>query len=234
MSQLIYYADDEKHIRELIEAFLVQEGYEVKTFADGRGILDACKKKMPDLVIVDILMPGVDGLSVCHSLRTMSSELPIIIVSAKDSPYDRVTGFSAGSSDYMVKPFLPLELVFRVKALLRGRQGVQDIENADEDECIFGNLKLFPKKRKAQIDEKEFMLTPGELDFLYYMILRKDRAVSRDELLESIWKMNYQADTRATDDLVKRLRKKLRDNKCNIHIETVWGYGFRLSICEDM
>ena len=232
MSQLIYYADDEKHIRELIEVFLVQEGYEVRTFADGKEILDACKNKIPDLVIVDILMPGVDGLSVCHSLRTMSSDLPIIIVSAKDSPYDRVTGFSAGSSDYMVKPFLPLELVFRVKALLRSKQTAQDIDNIEEEECAIGNLKLLPKKRKAQIDDKEFMLTPGEFDFLYYMILRKDRAVSRDELLESIWKMSYQADTRATDDLVKRLRKKLRDNRCNIHIETVWGYGFRLSICE--
>lgn len=235
MAQLIYFADDEKHIRELIEAFLVQEGYDVKTFPNGDLMLEACKEKLPNLVVVDILMPGTDGLSVCHSLRAMYKELPIIIVSAKDSPYDRVTGFSAGSDDYLVKPFLPIELVFRVKALLRKENNsIPDIEvDKRPDVYVFGDLKLFPKKRQVELNGCEIIFTPGEFDFLEYMLTRKDRAVSRTELLKSIWQMNWQSDTRVADDLVKRLRKKLRENNSMVHIETVWGYGFRLSVNED-
>ncbi len=235
MSQLIYLADDEKNIRELIAMFLKQDGYDVETFPDGDSLAIACENNLPDLVILDIMMPGTDGLIICSQLRQKNPNLPIIIVSAKDSPMDRVTGLTLGSDDYMIKPFLPLELVVRVKALLRRSKKDSEtngIENsqAKETELEFGNLRLSVKMRKATLDGEELSLTPAEFDFLSYLMLHKERAVSRDELLSHVWKTDWQSDSRVTDDLVKRLRKKLRDRKCNVKIDTVWGYGFRLSI----
>ena len=230
MAQLIYLADDEKNIRELIAMFLQQEGYQVQKFSDGDSLAEACREMLPDLVILDIMMPGTDGLSICSHLRQKNPDLPIIIVSAKDSPMDRVTGLTLGSDDYLVKPFLPLELVVRVKALLRRSKKTEGEETKKirEKELEFGNLRLLIEMRRVLLDGEELPLTPAEFDFLSYLMEYKERAVSRDELLEHVWKTQWQSDTRVTDDLVKRLRKKLRERKCKVKIDTVWGYGFRL------
>lgn len=230
MAQTIYLADDEKNIRNLISAFLTQEGFLVQTFADGDSLLSACETNLPDLVILDIMMPGTDGLTICSRLRQNNSQLPIIIVSAKDSPYDRVTGLTLGSDDYMVKPFLPLELVARIKALLRRTvtKNQETGENAPEQELSFGSLVLSPAFRCASVSDVPLSLTPAEFDFLCYMVQHKDRAVSREELLKALWKVNWETDTRATDDLIKRLRRKLRSLNSPIQIETVWGFGFKL------
>ena len=231
MPKKIYIGDDEKNIRDLIAVFLKKEGFETRTFANGDDLMKACSEEMPDLVILDIMMPGTDGLSVCSMLRQSSDDLPIIIVSAKDTPYDRVTGLTLGSDDYMVKPFLPLELVARVKALLRrsGRSLENSLESdKNKNEISFAALRISPELRTASIDGKELNLTPTEFDFLRYMTEHQERAVSREELLKNLWQMNWQADTRATDDLVKRLRKKLRESHSSVRIETVWGFGFRL------
>ena len=162
-------------------------------------------------------------------LRKLSEELPIIIVSAKDSPYDRVTGLTIGSDDYLVKPFLPLELVARVRSLLRRSR-----KNNDNDtvvrELTFGALKLFQERRSALLNGKLLTLTPSEFDFLAYLVKHSNRAVSRNELLQELWQVNWQTDTRAADDLVKRLRRKLRNMHSSVHIETVWGFGFRISM----
>lgn len=229
MPQKIYLADDEKNIRDLIAAFLSQEGFEVKTFESGDTLLSACDTALPDLVILDIMMPGTDGLSVCSALRKASADLPIIIVSAKDSPYDRVTGLTLGSDDYLVKPFLPLELVARVRALLRRAQkAAPSSEAAQELTC--GALRLFPERRNALLNGAPLTLTPTEFDFLAYLVQHQERAVSRDELLQALWQVDWQADTRATDDLVKRLRRKLRERQSPVRVETVWGFGFRISM----
>lgn len=230
MSQMIYIADDEKNIRNLITAFLRKEGYGVEEFETGDLMMDACRKRLPDLAVLDIMMPGTDGLNICTQLRQMSTSLPILIVSAKDSPYDRVAGLTLGSDDYMVKPFLPLELVVRVKALLRRSQAEKTDRNEKQETALFyGALRLELGIRKAYLGEKVLPLTPTEFDFMVYMVEHKERAVSREELLKTLWKMSWQADTRAADDLVKRLRKKLREQACQVGIETVWGFGFRLS-----
>ncbi len=229
MPQTIYLADDEKNIRDLIAAFLTQEGFEVKTFENGDALHEACGIRLPDLVILDIMMPGTDGLSICSMLRKANEELLIIIVSAKDSPYDRVTGLTLGCDDYLIKPFLPLELVARVRSLLR-RSGRPDKTNEPIPALRFGALQIFPERRDARLGEVPLLLTPAEFDFLAYLIRYQERAVSRDELLKVLWQMDFQADTRATDDLVKRLRRKLRDLKSPVRVETVWGYGFRISI----
>ena len=138
--ETIYLADDERHIRELMQAFLSQADYDVHTFEDGDALMTACRQQMPDLVILDIMMPGTDGLSVCTQLRQQNETLPIIIVSAKDSPYDRVTGLTLGGDDYLIKPFLPLELVARVKALLRRAHPAVKAE--EPAELTFGPLVI--------------------------------------------------------------------------------------------
>ena len=230
MSQIIYIADDEKNIRDLIEAFLTKEGYQVAAYADGDSLLEACRKSLPSLVILDVMMPGTDGFSTCSLLRKLDDNLPIIIVSAKDNPYDRVTGLTLGSDDYLVKPFLPLELVARVKALLRRTTPKNEIENTSNT-LTFGDIEIDPSYHCVYHSGSEISFTPTEFDFMAYLIAHAERAVSREELLKVLWQVNWQqADTRATDDLVKRLRKKLRELNSCVAIETVWGYGFRLSI----
>lgn len=229
MMPRIYITDDEKHIRDLMAAFLSQAGYRVEVFARGDDVLQACRDHVPDILILDVMMPGADGFSICATLRQEYPALPIIIVSAKDSPYDRVTGLTLGSDDYLVKPFLPLELVARVKALLR-RAGQQEPPPKD---LQYGDLYLAPDRREASLAGNLLSLTPTEFDFLVYLLRHQDRAVSRDELLQALWHITWQGDTRATDDLVKRLRRKLRNAHSSIQIETVWGFGFRLTKQED-
>lgn len=225
MAKTIYVADDELHIRTLIRTFLANEGYEVRTFADGDSLLQAFEQHCPDLIILDIMMPGTDGLSLCAKIRG-ESRVPIIIVSAKDSPLDRVTGITLGSDDYMVKPFLPLELVARVKALFR-RAEYSRPEMPAAMRC--GNLLLEQGARSITVGGEPFSVTPTEFDFLSYMLERAGQAVSKQELMREIWKLpDYELDTRVADDLVKRLRRKLKEAGCTAMVETVWGFGFRL------
>lgn len=232
MQQTIYLADDEQNIRNLITAFLTQEGFQVQSFPSGDALLAACMDAMPDLVILDVMMPGTDGFSICAQLRQKSAELPIIIVSGKDTPIDRVTGLTLGSDDYLIKPFLPLELVARVRALLRRSQRTAPVSEKPHDLSL-GPLTLSPSLRTAMLRQQPLVLTPTEFDFLLYLLKHQERAVSRDELLQALWQMDEQYDTRATDDLVKRLRKKLREKRSPVRVETVWGFGFRLALDED-
>ena len=224
MEQIIYLADDDANIQELETAFLVKEGFQVKGFSDGDTLLTACGETLPDLVVLDIMMPGLDGFTVCRQLREKSETLPILIVSARDDPYDRVMGLTLGSDDYMIKPFLPLELVARVKALLR-RAG--PAKATEESVLRFGALQMSEQRRTALMEGEALDLTPTEFDFLVYMLKNQDRAVGREEILKSLWQ--YETDTRAVDDLLKRLRKKLRAAGDSVQIETVWGFGFRLT-----
>ena len=228
MAKKIYVADDEKNICFLIQNFLEKEGFEVTCFHDGESILEACEKEMPDLCILDVMMPGMDGLTVCTQIRKRS-HVPIIIVSAKDSPLDRITGITLGSDDYLVKPFLPLELVTRVKALFRRVDAFAGPEEETEDTREFGDIILYTKRRAAQLKGADFALTPLEFDFLNHMLEHPEHAASRDDLLKALWKVDSkEVDTRAVDDMVKRLRKKLKEQGSTVKIETVWGYGFRL------
>ena len=229
MDTLIYIADDEQSVLEMLLPFFVREGYSVRSFPTGDDLLAACEKDRPDLVILDVMMPGTDGLSVCAALRRAYPLLPIIILSAKNSPYDRVTGLTVGCDDYLSKPFLPMELLARVRALLR-RSRSAPAEPEPVREMTSGPLTLFPERRLATLDGKPLSLTPTEFDFVALLMARNGAAVSREELMRELWKVNWQSDTRVADDLVKRLRKKLRERGNSVKIETVWGYGFRLTI----
>lgn len=234
--KLIYIADDEQNIRQLIQQFLICEGFDVECFSNGQDIIDAFHKKPCDMLVLDIMMPELDGLSVCRLVRQQSN-VPIIIVSAKDDPLDRVTGITLGGDDYMIKPFLPLELVTRIKALFRRAElndklqatSVPSAPSTPEFVYTFGDLSLNTNLRTITANNNDFSITPTEFDFLVYLIRNKERAISRSELLKKLWQFDTDIiDTRVTDDLVKRLRKKLKQMNSCVQIDTVWGYGFRL------
>ena len=224
----ILAVDDEPAILEMIESILNKDGHLVTKVSNPLKI-NMEELHRYDLILLDIMMPGTDGLSVCSMLRKGSPRLPIIIVSAKDSPYDRVTGLTLGSDDHLIKPFLPLELVARVKALLR-RTGIEQHLPEPSQPLEYGPLVLSPGLRTAALWGEPLTLTPTEFDFLAYLLQNRDRAVSREELLQALWQVDWQADTQAADDLVKRLRRKLRERGSQVRIETVWGYGFRLEL----
>lgn len=227
MAKLIYVADDEKNIRELIKSFLINAGFEVQIFENGDLLYECFKEKPSDMVILDVTMPGVDGITLCSDLRNISN-VPIVIVSARDSELDRIMGFTAGSDDYLVKPFSPTELIVRIHAIFRRMSFSPDA--VQESIITFGDLSIDEKKRQLFYKGIALEVSPTEYEFLRYMVKNKDRAVSREELLKHVWQYEYEVDTRATDDVVKRLRKKL--SQTNIMIEAVWGFGFILKTQE--
>ena len=227
MNKTIYIADDDVNIRTLEKAFLEKNGYNTIAFSNGDDLYKKFEESPADLVILDIMMPGTDGLTLCAKLREESS-VPIIIVSAKGSDIERVAGITLGCDDYMAKPFSPIELVARVQAIFR-RMDMMTESKPTENTIICGDLIIDKNRRDVLVDNCKIDLTSTEFNILTYLIENKDRAVSRDELLEKFWSINsYDVDTRATDDTMKRLRKKLSDNHSTVVIETVRGFGFRI------
>ncbi|HHV10667.1 MAG TPA: response regulator transcription factor [Clostridiales bacterium] len=229
MKKSIYIADDEENIREAIKTFLMSDGYEVTAFENGDLLLGHFKKKPADLIILDVMMPGSSGFTVCSEIRKLST-VPIIMLTARDSDLDYATGLSLGSDDYFTKPFSAMSLVMRVKAIFR-RIEFEKQNSGQTDglrELSFGDITIDIKGKTVKAAGQDVMLTPNEYGLLKYLIERNDQAVSRDELLESIWGYNTEIETRATDDTVRRLRKKLEQS--NVLIEAVWGFGFRLKV----
>ncbi len=226
----IFIADDEKNIRELIHSFLKNAGYEVEAFETGDALFEAFTKDPPDLIVLDIMMPGTDGLMLCTKIRALSV-VPIIIVSARDSELDRITGITIGSDDYLVKPFSPIELVVRINAQFRRLEYNQSINRSDLNDLKFGQMTINQKTRTVKENDKLLDISPTEYEFLRYLFLNQDRAVSREELLKHVWQFETQVDTRATDDVVKRLRKKLAVTQ--VKIEAVWGFGFKLEMADE-
>lgn len=226
MSKLIYIADDENNIRKLVKTFLENDGHIVKDFENGDLLLKEFNEKECDLVILDIMMPGSDGFEICTSIREKST-VPIIMLTARDSDIDYITGITLGSDDYFTKPFSPMALVMRVKAIFR-RIDFEKIQNNKSKQTVleFGDITINTDTKAVNNLNEIIDLTPNEYNLLTYLFENKERAVSREELLNKIWGYDSEIETRAADDTVKRLRKKISDT--NILIETVWGFGFRL------
>jgi DNA-binding response OmpR family regulator len=231
VAKLIDVADDEENIRNLIQSFLVNEGYSVQAFASGDALLAAFQHNPADLVILDIMMPGLDGLTLCSRLRQLST-VPIIIVSARDSELDRITGITLGSDDYLTKPFSPIELVARVKAIFRRLE--LDRRPSTTKQLTAGNLRINSDARIITCGDVVLEVTPTEYTLLNYFLTNPERAISREELLRKVWQFDFDTDSRATDDLIKRLRKKLAAVDSGIQIESVWGFGFRLAVSQAM
>lgn len=225
LSKMIYVADDEKNIRNLIYSFLTQEGFEVKLFENGDNLYKAFLEKEPSLIILDVMMPGTDGFSVCSNIRKLSN-VPIIILTSRETDADYITGFTLGCDDYFTKPFSPVMLVLRVKAILKRSSEIYP--PVSQEELSFGDLTLNINQRTAICKKNKLNFTNTEFSLMQYILENKNRAISRDELLESIWGYTSDVETRVTDDNVKRIRKKLSEANSNVVIETIWGFGFKL------
>jgi DNA-binding response OmpR family regulator len=224
--KLIYIADDEVNICNIIKSFLIKEGYEVETFNDGRSILDSFNEKPADMLVIDVMMPELDGFSLCSAIRQKSS-VPIIIVSAKDTEPDKVAGLTLGSDDYLTKPFSPMELVARIKSIFR-RIELDRSRDTQAGILTVADVEINTDLKQAEVGGKNIGLTGMEFALLHYLAENKNKAVSRSELLDKIWGFENEVETRATDDMVKRIRKKLSDSGSDLKIETVWGFGFKV------
>lgn len=227
MQRSIYLADDERNIREVVQSFLESEGYLVTAFEDGDKLLAAFRDKPCDLVILDVMMPGTSGFTICSELRKIST-VPIIMLTARDSDLDYATGINLGSDDYFTKPFSAMSLVLRVKAIFRRIE--YDTQDSAQGVLAFSDIRLDRKTKLVYAGDQVLDLTPNEYNLLTYLMENQDRAVSRDELLNKVWGYNSEVETRAADDTVRRLRKKLQATKTVVN--TVWGFGFRLEARE--
>lgn len=223
MTKIIYFADDEKNIRDLMVPFLEHDGFTVRAFETGDLLLEAYKNQKPDLVILDIMMPGTNGLDVMKSIRQYDN-IPIIMLTARDSDVDFITAFNLGTDDYFTKPFSPIKLSLHVKALFK-RLDEKAIKN--DTQYQFLDLTLDTEKRIALLSNEEMPLTKTEFDFLLVLIEKPETAFSRETLLNRIWGFD-DIESRAVDDTIKRLRKKFKQYHSQVSIKTVWGYGFKL------
>ncbi|HSP48240.1 MAG TPA: response regulator transcription factor [Clostridiaceae bacterium] len=223
MDRLIYAADDEENIRVLIRSFLEKEGFEVVTFPDGEALLEQFRTKPSDLVVLDVMMPGRNGFLICQDLRSLSN-VPIIMLTAKTSDADFIAGITLGSDDYMTKPFSPMALVMKVRAMFRRVE--MDREEVEPKLLSFMDISIDHQKKEVRVKDNAVELAPNEYSLLRYLVENQHRAVSREELLDKVWGYTTAVETRVTDDTMKRLRKKLSGS--DVVIETVWGYGFRM------
>lgn len=222
----IYVADDDDNIRQVVKTFLSSDGYAVEDFPTGDLLLERFRQAPCDLAILDVMMPGSDGFTVCTELRK-SSTVPIIMLTARDSENDFALGLGLGSDDYITKPFSAMALLMRVRAILR-RVDFESQKHAAPAQAAVrvGQLVLDEDSRHILGAGKPLALTPTEYEVLKYLMLHAGQAVSREELLNSVWGFETVIETRATDDTVRRLRQKL--GGLGVNIAAVWGYGFRL------
>lgn len=214
--------DDEENIRYIISEYLLREGFQVETFPSVEEAMVRLQSGFPDMFILDIMLPGKDGLEFCRDIRSRSG-VPVIFISARGEEIDRILGLELGGDDYLTKPFSPRELVARVRSIFR-RASIPVIP---EELLEVGNLRINPNDRRITVDQTEVMLTPKEYELLLLLAQQPQRTFNRQELLDRVWGCDYVGGTRAVDDLVKRLRKKLREGGSNNNVKTIWGYGYR-------
>ncbi|MEY8394723.1 response regulator transcription factor [Lachnospiraceae bacterium 45-P1] len=230
--QRILIVDDDDNIAELISLYLMKECYETKIVGDGESALREFPVFKPNLVLLDLMLPGMDGYQVCRELRT-SSQVPIIMLSAKGEIFDKVLGLELGADDYMIKPFDSKELVARVKAVLRRYQagsssltvsGKQQGEFVEYPDLIVNltNYSVLYKGRSVD-------MPPKELELLYFLASSPNQVFTREQLLDHIWGYEYIGDTRTVDVHIKRLREKIKDND-SWAISTVWGIGYKFEV----
>ena len=232
MGHSIYLADDEKSIRELLHSFLASDGYTVRSFESGDALLEAFRQEPAELVILDIMMPGTDGLDVCRELRSVS-DIPIILLTAKDSELDYVMGISQGSDDYLTKPFRPTILLMKVKALLRRVEMDRGKTAAEEeDELHYVDIRYSATENAVFCGSTIVALTQTELRLLSYMMKQPEKAYSREELLRAVWGFDSEVETRVTDETLRRIRKKLLQAGSTVSVSTIWGFGYKLKGAE--
>lgn len=221
----ILVVDDEKRVVDLVKLYLEKEGYSVAEAYDGQQALDMVDSDTYSLIILDLMLPVIDGWTVAKEIRKRYST-PIIMLTARGEEFDKVLGFELGADDYVVKPFSPRELMARVKALLR-RMGPK----SHQDQVLeFPELTIDPVARTVVAAGKPVDLTPKEFDLLYYMAKNPERVYTREKLLEDIWDYNFFGSLRTVDTHIKQLREKLRRSQAGKYITTVWGVGYKFEV----
>jgi DNA-binding response OmpR family regulator len=224
MNQLIYAADDEPDILDVMEEFIRSAGFSVRTFPTGDALFAAFQEQPCDLVVLDIMMPGTDGLTVCKNLRSIS-DVPIVILTARESETDHMRGFLLGGDDYLIKPFSPSLLVLRIKALLRRTQ----MQSLSGQPRMFGDLQYCESTHTVQCGAQALDLSMTEFSLLGCLFEQPGTAVSRNDLLDRVWGIDSEEiETRVTDETVRRIRQKLKAAGSRVKITAVWGYGYKL------
>ncbi len=218
--------DDDKQISAILRDYFQYENFEVISAFDGKEGLRKFKKENPDIIVLDIMLPEIDGWEVCERIR-QSNDVPIIMLSAKNTDTDRITGIELGADDYVTKPFSPKEVVVRTKAILRRVKG----ENKKNDNKIrkYPNLIIHNDQRRVKVNNEIIDLTPKEFDLLWTLTSQPKKVFSRDELLKKVWGYDYFGDVRTVDTHIKSLRKKLGEDVGD-YIKTVWGVGYKFEV----
>ncbi|MFV9568149.1 response regulator transcription factor [Thermoanaerobacter mathranii] len=220
----IYVVDDDKNICEIVSLYLEKEGFEVEQIYDGQTALKKIQTNPPRLVILDIMLPGIDGIALCREVRKFS-KVPIIMLTAKGDTLDKVLALEIGADDYIVKPFDGKELIARVKAVLRRYEPESDERRAVSYPDLYVSLSEYKVVYKGQNVD----LTPKELELLYFLCTHPNRVFTRDQLLENVWGYDYMGDSRTVDVHIKRLREKIGDGT-NWKLTTVWGVGYKFEV----
>ena len=229
VKQKILIVDDDENIAELISLYLTKECFETMMVHDGESALAAIDSFSPDLMLLDIMLPGMDGYQVCREVRNRSS-LPIIMLSAKGEVFDKVLGLELGADDYMEKPFDSKELVARVKAVLRRFKATPAETTSDDSECVeYTDLKVNRTDYSVIYKGQNIAMPPKELELLYFLASSPNHVFTREQLLDQIWGYEYVGDTRTVDVHVKRLREKLGDHN-EWKISTTWGIGYKFEV----
>ena len=225
MKTNILVIDDDVNICELIRLYIEKEGYSAIVAYDGLKGLEAFRKNAPSLVLLDLMLPGMDGLQVCREIRKLSN-IPIIMLTAKGETFDKVLGLELGADDYIVKPFDTKELVARIKAVLRR------IENktTDNEEVIYPNLVINKTNYTLKLSGITLELPPKELELIYFLASNPNKVFTREQLLEQVWGYDFYGDSRTVDVHIKRIREKIEIEDSIWRLKTVWGVGYKFEV----
>ncbi|HIU36225.1 MAG TPA: response regulator transcription factor [Candidatus Fimenecus excrementigallinarum] len=228
-NEKILIVDDDQNICELLRLYLEKEGYAVKSVNDGVSAVNAFKQENPDLTILDIMLPKLDGWQVCREIRKFSDK-PIIMLTAKGETFDKVLGLELGADDYMTKPFDTKEMVARIKAVLRRTSAGPAAESVKE--VHYENLSINLTNYEMKVNGKPVDTPPKELELIYHLASNPNRVFTRDQLLDEVWGFDYYGDSRTVDVHVKRLREKLEGVSDKWDLKTVWGVGYKFETKE--
>ena len=224
----ILIVDDDANIAELIALYLTKECFDTRIEHDGQSAITAFKEYMPDVVLLDIMLPGKDGYQVCREIR-MESNVPIIMLSAKTEVFDKVLGLELGADDYMIKPFDSKELVARVKALLRRANQTTSTTTGGAEVVKFPDLTVNLSNYEVVYKGETLEMAPKEIELLYFLASSPNQVFTREQLLDNIWGYEYAGDTRTVDVHIKRIREKIHDSD-TWALSTVWGIGYKFEV----
>ncbi len=227
----IQIVDDDQNICELLRLYLEKEGYETQLCYDGEKAVAEFNSFGPDLVLLDVMMPRLDGWETCRRIRAQSA-VPIIMLTAKGETFDKVLGLELGADDYIVKPFDTKEVVARIKAVLRRSDGIKPVIPGQEKCIVYDNLSIDLNQYKLKVNGNTIEAPPKEMELLYFLASHPGRVFTRDQLLDEVWGFEYFGDSRTIDVHIKRLREKVENASTGWRLKTVWGVGYKFEIIE--